>query len=88
MSVRAKFKVDSIERLKWSGGQEVQTVKLTAVYQGKPGSENTKFWQATPSGSIQLTCVNPEAVKQFELGGEMYIDFTPVPPPEPAAVEG
>jgi len=78
MTVRAKFKVDSIERAKWSNGQEVQTVKLSAVYQGSdPNSENSKFWQASPGGQISLTCVKPEAVAEFELGGEMYIDFTP-----------
>jgi len=80
MSVRAKFKVDSIERVKWSDGREVQTVKLSAVYQGSgPESENSRFWAATPGGSIQLTCVKPEAVAQFELGSEMYVDFTPAP---------
>lgn len=80
MTVRAKFKVDSIERIKWSGGQELQTVKLSAVQKGSdPNDENSKFWSASPSGHISLSCVNPEAVAQFELGGEMYIDFTPAP---------
>lgn len=83
MHVRAKFKVDSIERIKWSGGQELQTVKLSAVYKGSdPNDENSKFWAASPSGQITLGCVNPEAVAQFELGGEMYVDFTPVPKAE------
>lgn len=78
MSVRAKFKVDSIERQKWGDGTEVHTIKLSAVYgKNDPNHENTKFWKATPSGSIQLGCANPEATKLFDLGREYYIDFSP-----------
>lgn len=77
MSVRAKFKVDSIERSMWGvGGQEFQTVKLSVVYGGS--EENKIFWKATPAGQITLTCVNPEAVAKFKLGGEVYVDFTTV----------
>lgn len=78
MSVRAKFKVDAIERTKY-GSVEMQTVKLSPVYGGdaKSSEENKKFWAASPSGSIQLGCVNAEAAKLFELGAEYYIDFTP-----------
>lgn len=88
MTVRAKFKVDSIERSRWSNSQEVQTVKLSPVYSnGDPNSENSKFWAASPGGSIQLTCVRPEAVSQFALGAEMYVDFTPAVPAEPTPAE-
>ncbi len=77
MSVRAKFTVNSITRSKW-GEQEVQTIKLSPVYgNGDPEHENTKFWQASPSGSIELGTVNEAAARQFELGKEYYIDFTP-----------
>ncbi len=76
--VRAKFKVESIERSKY-GGQEMQTIKLSPVYpkQGDPNDENAKFYAATPSGSIQLGTVNPEAGNKFELGKEYYVEFTP-----------
>ena len=77
MTVRAKFTVNSITRAKW-GEQEVQTIKLSPVYgNGDPEHENTKFWQASPSGSIELGTVNEAAARQFELGKEYYIDFTP-----------
>jgi hypothetical protein len=83
MIVRAKFKVDSIERQQWGVGQEVHTIKMSPVYKtSDPNDENSKFWKASPSGSIQLGCANPEAVKQFELGQEYYIDFTPAPKPD------
>jgi hypothetical protein len=60
---------------------KMATIKLCPVYaNGDPNHENTKFWQASPSGSIELGCVNPEASKQFNLGQEFYIDFTPAGP--------
>lgn len=83
MSVKAKFKVDSITRMTgsvpvigedgkhtWETG-EVRTVKMTPVYgNGDPNHENTKFWQASPSGSFEINCANLEAAKYFELGKE------------------
>ena len=57
---------------------EIRTVALSPVYgSGDPNHENTKFWLASPSGSIQLGCVNLAAAEAFELGGEYYVDFTP-----------
>lgn len=78
--VRAKFVVNSITRQKhWRSDEELQTIKLSPVTNtSDPESENSKFWAATPSGSIELGCCNAEAVKQFELGKEYYIDFTKV----------
>lgn len=82
--VRAKFKVTAIERTmrhKWdtkkqtSIPQEVRTVKLQPVY-GEEG-ENKAFWDASPSGSIELGCANLEAAEMFELEKEYYIEFSP-----------
>lgn len=90
MSVRAKFKVRSITRDESSvparneKGEftyvqgEVRTVILSPVYgNGDPNHENTKFWQASPSGEIKLGCANLAAAEAFELGKEYYVDFTP-----------
>ena len=87
MSVRAKFVCTSIERQmgtvrnKETGEyekSEVQTIKMTPVFANNdPNHENSKFWAASPGGSLLLNCVNPEAVKQFELDREYYLDFTP-----------
>src|SRR5262245_58958806 len=97
MSVRAKFKVDKIEstlqqRRKdlsqgWGAENtetvEMRTVILSPVYgNSDPTHENTKFLNATPSGKIELGTINPEAWGAFELGSEVYIDFTPVKPAE------
>lgn len=75
MSVRAKFTVQSITRQKgWGGAAELQTIKLMPV--NGSSEENKQFFASTPSGSIELGVVNPEAGKYFELNQEYYIDFT------------
>lgn len=74
--VRAKFRVtEIIRRPGWSGHKEVQVIKLSPVVDGS--EENKRFYAATPGGSIELGTVNAEAVKQFDLGAEFYVDFTP-----------
>jgi hypothetical protein len=75
MRVRAKFTCNSITRTKrWNGPGEVQTIKLSPVTSGS--DENKEFFDATPTGSIELGTVNEAAAKQFELGKSYYIDFT------------
>jgi hypothetical protein len=89
-TVRAKFKVQSIMCQTFhcyetgpDGKQvivprEVRTVALSPVHKtGDPEHENSKFWSATPSGEIKLSCVNAEAVRGFDLEREFYVDFTP-----------
>lgn len=91
MSVRAKFRVTAIERTLGSqntgrktaeGSQiyeavEMQTIKMQPVYgNGDPEHENTKFWQASPSGELKLGTVNAEAARYFQLNREYYLDFT------------
>ncbi len=85
MTVRAKFRCTEIKRQTtkvpngsggWKDG-EVQAITLMPVYgNGDPEHENTKFFQATPSGQIHLAVVNMSAAQEFELNGEFYVDFT------------
>lgn len=90
MSVKAKFKLDRYETTQhkrkidpkgaWEESNleklEMRTLILTPVYgNGDPNHENTKFWEATPTGEIKLGTVNPEAWKNFELGEEYLITF-------------
>ena len=56
---------------------EKRTLNFTPVHSDVEGSENKSFWDASPSGSVQLGVVNPEAWKHFEIGKEYYLDFTP-----------
>lgn len=77
--VRAKFYVQKIEKTKYGyapNQQEMTTLVLAPVYSAEPGTENKKFWDASPQGEIKLGTINLEAANQFELGGEYYIDFT------------
>lgn len=57
---------------------ERRTLKFSPVYgNNNPEHENTKFWEASPSGSFELSCVNLAAVEHMEPGKEYYIDITP-----------
>ena len=73
MSVRAKFKVQEISQR--DGYQPTHVIKLYPVTNGSP--ENESFYRFTPSGLIELAVVNDQTAKNFELGKEYYVDFTP-----------
>ena len=86
MSVKAKFKVTSYtsnqhskynaETGRYDQQVEMRTIELSPVMSSEEGSENKKFWDASPPGSIKLGTINPAAWEYFELGAEYYIDFT------------
>lgn len=81
-TVRAKFVVQSVTRSRhWdrTKNTELNTIKLSPVTANNP--ENQKFYEATPSGQIEIGTINDEAAKAFPLGGEVYVDFTPVETP-------
>ena len=85
MSVRCKFKVNSIT-IKGENGYdkyepcELATIKMSPVYANNdPKHENSQFWDASPMGSFELSTVNMSAVDQLTLDGEFYIDITPAP---------
>lgn len=71
MSVRAKFQCTSANEV----GEGFKNVSMSPVFGGS--EENKRFFNATPSGSIQLGVINAEAAQQFEVGKEYYVDFTP-----------
>lgn len=70
-TVRAKFKCVSVTEAE--GGHK--TANLQAVTSGSP--ENEKFFKWTPSASISLSTINPDAAEQFKPGQQFYVDFTP-----------
>lgn len=86
--VRAKFKVISKTETNYSYWKNVDgvnqsvecilfTFKFSPVYSPDLNHENHKFWEATPSGIIELgSILNKEASDQFHIGKEYYIDFT------------
>jgi hypothetical protein len=93
MTIRCKFKVDTIKRIqsskskqdengKWiSEPVEMRSVEMSPVYSTDPATENKQFWDATPSGQLRFDTVNLKAVEGLELGAEYYIDITPAPKP-------
>ena len=77
MTVRAKFVVQSVTMTQhWDREKgHLATIRLAPVNSGS--DENKKFYEATPSGHIELGTVNQDAAAQFVLGAEIYVDFTP-----------
>ena len=39
--------------------------------------ENAEFWKYSPNGELWLITNNKEAVKQWEMGKEYYLDIVP-----------
>jgi hypothetical protein len=72
--MRAKFYVESTTHYK-SGGI---TVRLNPVLSNT--EENKSFWEATPSGHMELQINNPSAIRFFDIGAEYYVDFIPSDP--------
>lgn len=71
MTIRAKFNVSTVAKHFNGGGASVTMSPVV----GDAG-ENKTFWDATPSGKIEMHITNPDAIKVFENGGEFYVDFT------------
>lgn len=68
--VRAKVKCVGIQN---------NEVEFQTVYEApdQRDTENQRFTQATPWGTIKMGIDNPEALSQFEEGKEYYVDFHP-----------
>ena len=58
--------------------KEVQTVKFSPVYSADEDSENRKFWDATPTGKLELGFIKKEQGDLFDIGEEYYIEIIPV----------
>lgn len=80
MTVRAKFKVQTIQdSTDGEGAIQGRRVILHPVYSDDPTHENRSFWQATPTGLIDMFVSNPAAFEQFEQGAEYYVTFDKAP---------
>lgn len=74
VNTRAKFQVVSITKYAYFGGIKIE---MAPVYSDDPGHPNKVFWEATPSGKIEMQINNLSAAQQFEVGKEYYVDFSP-----------
>lgn len=81
MSIRCKFYCSEVAQTKWGHGEgalDAERVKLSAVYDS---TDANKAWsKATPSGQLEVTITNPEAMGQFKPGKAYFLDVTPVTP--------
>lgn len=78
--VRCKFYVTAINHHYLGSHPAVQgkvcaEVSLAPIWE--QDGVNRQWSEATPNGSIKMTITNPEALKQFELGGFYFVVFTP-----------
>lgn len=74
MSVRAKFRLDTVSSHSWHAN--ARTLTFSAQYDTSI-PEDQRFQEATPSGTFEMLCTNPKALEQFELGKAYYFDITP-----------
>ena len=71
--VRAKFKCEEIVDNSEQNGSKIVLYPVTYG-----SEENEQFFNLTPYGRIEIGTVNLNAVKEFEVGKEYYVDFTKV----------
>ena len=77
MPVRAKFTVSKVAKVRTMSGPPPGFGYEVTMHPVTSGSEEDKtFWQATPSGQLQMFVLNPAAGEQFEPGDTYYLDFT------------
>lgn len=76
--VQALFQVnDVLERKAADGTVSSQIVKLNPVYENRPDHPNHAFWNATPTGNMEMQINNPSAFDFFKPGKKYLLDFTP-----------
>lgn len=77
MNVRAKFYVAAVNP--GSSAEEPSAdITLRAV---TSDSEENKTWSKwTPSGTLEMNVTNPEAIKQFVQGEEVFLTLTSAKP--------
>lgn len=71
---RSKFKVEEIAQTTYG-----TSLRASPVYSSDPAHENKKFWDATPSGKLELNCANSAALAGFKPGDELYVDVSLAP---------
>lgn len=74
-TTRALFVVnDVLERKDKDGNTMGIIVKMNPSYEN---GVNRAFWQATPTGSLEMQINNPAVFTFFRPGSKYWLDFTP-----------
>ncbi len=72
---RALFTVSEVlERKDKDGGTMGVIVRMNPSYET---GVNKAFWQATPSGNLEMQINNPAVFDFFRSGQKYWLDFTP-----------
>ncbi len=72
MTVRAKLTLIGITHRQGTAKE----LHFTTLYDSST-PEDQRFTKATPWGEFKMSCDNPLALEQFELGKAYYVDFNP-----------
>ncbi len=80
MSIRAKFRVETVNRLmNLDGVSFSEELQMSAVYSSEERSENKAWAKWTPSGRLSMVIDNPGAQGKFVPNQEVFIDITEIP---------
>lgn len=85
-AMRAKFKINYIDRRHIDQGQEtlyLNPVSKSTSYPADGSDEDNTYAKFSPSGMLSLTIANPALIGKFEVGETYYLDFTMVGPAVP-----
>lgn len=75
-TTRALFVVnDVLERKNKDGDTMNIVVKMNPSYEN---GVNKVFWEATPTGNLEMQINNPAVFDFFRPGRKFWLDFTPV----------
>lgn len=83
MKMRAKLKLNNIQKFE---GSEVLTFNAVCKSEGYPADgtdENNTFAKWTPSAELKMCVTNPALLGVYEVGQEFYVDFLPLSDPDP-----
>jgi hypothetical protein len=76
-STRALFVVNEVLDRKDKEGQVMtQIVRMNPSYESNPDSPNHAFWQATPTGSLEMQINNEQVFDFFRPGKSYWLDFS------------
>jgi hypothetical protein len=75
-ATQAKFRCDAHNISKYQGGETTKIVLNAVTAYSSP--EDKPFWDATPTGSIEIQVANKHAQDFFVPGKKYLVTFTPV----------
>lgn len=74
MTVRSKFQLQEIRQSFYNTSR---VFIFRAIYDSSI-PEDRRFYEATPSATLEITVNNPSVIAEWELGQYYYFDATPV----------